>query len=426
MLILILALWLLATISGLCWSRVWTIALSGVSVLLFAILMPTQLLAWTGWVFLLLLVGFPWLFAAEQARATEALRVGQRQQAERMSRLSESARTLLALEASSHQMERQITELTELYHVTKETSRALHGQELFAALLDLAPRMLSVKGLRLLDLSGPAAAMFRAGAGEHGRLSLLNHGALEGAEADLSDRVRSAQPGFGESVSRDRLLGPLAWVTLWQEQRPIGALIAEDLQEAQDHTFRVIANQVGLQLSRVRLYQQVESLAVTDALTGLFVRRHFLERAEEELTRSRRHKLSCAMLMIDLDHFKSKNDTHGHLVGDVVLRSVAGLVQQHLRDVDLMARFGGEEFILLLIETPADQALAVAERLRQLVEVHAIQAYDELLNQTISVGIALFPEHGNSLQELIDRADQALLAAKRSGRNRVVLAQAGS
>ena len=174
-------------------------------------------------------------------------------------------------------------------------------------------------------------------------------------------------------------------------------------------------------MARVFLYQRVESLAVTDALTGLFVRRHFLERAREELTRSKRHKLSCTILMVDLDHFKQKNDTHGHLVGDVVLRDVARLLAKNLREVDLIARYGGEEFILMLIETMPKQALPIAQRLAQLVAVHPIRAYDELLTQTVSIGVAGFPEHGDTLEALIERADQALYAAKRQGRNRVVV-----
>ncbi len=425
MFLLILAGWAVSMVSGLRWARIWTILLTGMTTLLFAAYYAPLLVSWIGWLQLAVLVLGPWFLDREQHRSMQHLKHRQHQQAERMMRLSESARSLLSLEASTQQLDRQIAELTELYHVTKETSRALHAQELFVALLDLAPRMLRVKGLRLLDLSGASPHFFRASLGEQGRLVFVNHGAPEATEAILAEQVRglSAQAPHGQGVFRDQAVQGLAWAVLWQEQRPIGALIAEDLQAPQERTFMVICNQLSLQLSRVRLYQQVEALAVTDALTGLFVRRHFLERAEEELERSRRHGLSCALIMMDLDHFKEKNDTYGHLVGDVVLRSVSQLLQQHLRDVDLMARYGGEEFVLLLIETNADQGMPIAQRLRQLVEVHPIQAYDELLTQTISAGMAAYPEHASTLHELIEQADRALLAAKRSGRNKVMLAE---
>ncbi|MBI3319865.1 MAG: GGDEF domain-containing protein [Candidatus Omnitrophica bacterium] len=181
-----------------------------------------------------------------------------------------------------------------------------------------------------------------------------------------------------------------------------------------------MAQQLSLQLARVHFYRTVESLAMTDTLTGVSVRRYFLEWAAEELLRASRHHVPATLLMADLDSFKSKNDRYGHLVGDVVLREVAQLLRNRLRGIDLMARYGGEEFVLLLIETGPEQAGVIAQRLRQLVETHTIRAYDEVLMQTVSIGLAGFPEDGHTLEELVERADQALYAAKRAGRNRVV------
>jgi diguanylate cyclase (GGDEF)-like protein len=126
------------------------------------------------------------------------------------------------------------------------------------------------------------------------------------------------------------------------------------------------------------------------------------------------------VLLSDLDLFKMKNDTYGHLVGDTVLLVVAALMRRSLRRIDLMGRYGGEEFIILLVETTPEEAMLIARRLRQLVELHPIRAYDELLRQTVSIGVACFPEDGDSLQALIDRADAALYAAKRAGRNQIM------
>lgn len=288
--------------------------------------------------------------------------------------------------------------------------------------------MLTVRGLRLIDTeSAPEHPLVLRAKGNRERLVMDAPGPVVPFERTLLNEVR--RHGQAGSASRSALAegeewpegtSSIAWAPLWSEQRCLGVLIAEDLPDDQTKTLSIVANQLALQLSRVHFYQAVESMAVTDTLTGLFVRRYFAELSTEELQRSRRHGLSCACVLVDLDEFKQKNDTYGHLSGDVVLREVAQLMRRHLREVDLIARFGGEEFILLLIETGAAQAMAVAERLRQLVEVHSIRAYDEVLQQTVSMGIAIFPDDGMELQPLIDRADAALYAAKHAGRNRVV------
>ena len=331
-------------------------------------------------------------------------------------------------------MERQIGDITDLYHVTKETAGALHVNELFSASLEMASRLLQTQGLRLIDLSGDHPRVWRSSRGTDGRLTTASPPdetatedtgqAQEFERAIIARALSTSEAGQATGATLGVAFPPgvthVSWAMLWREGRPTGVLVAEELLESQLKTLTIVANQLALQCSRVYLYQRVEALAVTDALTGLFVRSHFLERTREELARSKRHRLSCTLLMVDLDHFKQKNDTYGHLVGDVVLREVAQLLQRNLRDIDLIARYGGEEFILLLLETDLEQAMPIAERLKQLVEVYSIRAYDERLTQTISIGVAAFPDHADTVEQLIDRADQALYAAKRAGRNRVV------
>ena len=414
--VIVLAVWLLAMVSGLYWARRYTAVLSAVTALAFIAAEPETLLAWTGWLQLAALGVTPWLLAAQRLQDAQTLRRLHDEEAARIAKLSEAARSLLSLQRSTDQMDAQITQITDLYHVTKETSRAMHVKELFAASLDIAPRLLNASGLRLIDLSGEAPRVLRAARGTDGRMREEQaDGPLDAELAIVREALALASPSAGGTgVPR------LAWAPLWREQHPVGVLVADGLPDDQVRTLAIVANQLSLQLARVTLYQRVESLAVTDALTGLFVRRHFMERAREELTRSKRHGLSYTLLMVDLDHFKQKNDTYGHLVGDVVLRDVARLLAHNLREVDLIARYGGEELVLMLIETGPAQALPIAQRLAQLVAVHPIRAYDELLAQTVSIGLAAFPDHGDTLEALIERADQALYSAKQQGRNRVV------
>ena len=424
---LLLACWVLAMMSGILWARPWTVALTIAAALAFFWTQAAWLAHGSGWLQLAVITLTPWWLAWQRGREEARRARLQAEEAKQMAQLSEAARALLSLQTSTRQTEAQITDITDLYHVTKETARTLHLQDLFVASLTIPPRLLNAQGVRFIDLSGETPHVLRASRGADGRMRPSPDGGtqlLEMEQAVIKEVASSRRPS---SATARELSCPLpagmsriAWAPLWRGQQPIGVLVADELDEPQLKTLTIVADQLSLQFSRVHLYGQVEALAVTDALTGVAVRGHFMERAREELARSKRHGLACALLMTDLDLFKKKNDTYGHLVGDVVLREVARLLQRNLRQIDLIARYGGEEFILLLLETGAERALSIAQRLRQLVEVHPIRAYDEVLMQTISIGVAEFPSHAQALETLIERADQALYAAKRAGRNCVV------
>ena len=419
--------WVLAMAAGLAWSRTWTALFTGLTALVFLITQGGSLAGGVGWAQLGILTITPWLLAAQQRSDEQVMKALHAEEAKGRSRLSQAARSLMSLQASIQEIEAQIGAISDVYHVTKDASGTLHLRELFDSTLRVAPRLLGIHGLRLIDLSEAAPRILRAVRTTDGRLvAEEGSGAGPVEELVIKRTLDTGQAGRATAQEIGQSLGAevthVAWAPLWRDQRPVGVLLAEQLPEAQRDMLSIIANQLSLQLSRIHLYQQVEQLAVTDALTGLFVRRHFMERAREELIRSKRHALSCTILMTDLDRFKQKNDTYGHLVGDVILKDVATLLKRNLREVDLIARYGGEEFILLLIETDPDQALVIAQRFRQLVEVHPIRAYDELLNQTLSIGVAGFPRHGETLEELIERADRALYAAKNAGRNAVHMA----
>jgi diguanylate cyclase (GGDEF)-like protein len=175
-----------------------------------------------------------------------------------------------------------------------------------------------------------------------------------------------------------------------------------------------------LALENAKLYGETEALAVTDGLTGLLLRRTLLERLEEEMKRSDKTGLPLAFLLMDLDHFKAVNDTHGHPAGDQVLHEVAGAFKGGLRDTDFCGRYGGEEFGVILSGTDLGGAQVVAERMRRAVANKSIDLGSFRLGITVSVGISLYPAHAPSLQLLIQRADEALYQAKQEGRNRVV------
>lgn len=207
--------------------------------------------------------------------------------------------------------------------------------------------------------------------------------------------------------------------TLVIGERTLGVLALWGINQKEFERLQIIANQFAFALERVRLYEMVQETSIVDGLTNIFVRRHFLERMEEELNRANKYNHNLSFIMVDIDHFKKCNDRFGHLVGDVVLKEIADILRINLREVDLVGRYGGEEFSAALPDTGKKEALSVAERIRAAVENTTIRAYDEKINTTISIGLATYPEDADNLLKLIECADSALYKAKQEGRNKV-------
>jgi diguanylate cyclase (GGDEF)-like protein len=182
----------------------------------------------------------------------------------------------------------------------------------------------------------------------------------------------------------------------------------------------VIATQVAVSLQNGLLYKQMETMATTDGLTGLTNHRTFQDRFRDLLERAQRHGHRAAVLLCDVDHFKKVNDTYGHPVGDEVLRRVARVLADVARKIDITARYGGEEFAVVLENLGIEQARQVGDRMRQEVGKLAIETDKGLLQVTMSVGVAAYPDDGKDRAELIEHADHALYHAKHSGRNRVI------
>jgi two-component system, cell cycle response regulator len=168
--------------------------------------------------------------------------------------------------------------------------------------------------------------------------------------------------------------------------------------------------------------EALRQLATRDELTGLLNRRVFDQTFDDELERAKRFGRSFAMIMLDIDHFKQVNDTHGHPTGDVVLAEVARRLQSRVRSVDRVMRYGGEEFAVLMFECDVAMALDLANRLCADVRQVPIEADKLTLSVTISAGIAMYPAHGQTKVALVKAADGALYAAKTAGRDRAVLA----
>ncbi len=189
----------------------------------------------------------------------------------------------------------------------------------------------------------------------------------------------------------------------------------------QTELLKVLGNQASMSIANAKFYEEIERLAVTDGLTGLYNHRHFQEKLSQEFNRVERFSDPLSVLIIDIDHFKKINDTYGHPVGDVVLRRVAEIIRKTIRNIDIAARYGGEEFAAILIGTDSKGALKMAERLRSTVADEKFYSEKNDFRVTISIGISTYLRDIRKKEEIIERADKALYAAKRNGRNQCVL-----
>ena len=161
-------------------------------------------------------------------------------------------------------------------------------------------------------------------------------------------------------------------------------------------------------------------MAIRDALTGLYNYGYFKEALHYEVEKSRRYKMPLSLLFLDIDNFKLVNDTLGHLKGDKTMRQVAAILKQGIRQADLLCRYGGDEFVMLLSQTPPDQAMVLAERLRQRIAQSFMNRLEQRCKVTVSIGVAgLGPEM--STEDLIKEADEAHYRAKQAGKNRVAV-----
>ena len=235
------------------------------------------------------------------------------------------------------------------------------------------------------------------------------------------NNVRSSpkEPDFQHVIaiplfSQDRVAGVLA---VYREPGA-DAFSTEDVE-----TVLFLAEQGGVAIENVQLHEEARRLSLTDGLTGVWNRRFFQMQFRQVLATAMRFDRPFSILMLDIDHFKDVNDTHGHQRGDAILVEFSQRVSRTVREVDTFARYGGEEFITLLSETELTGALTTAEKILDVIRSEPFGAPGEPpVSLTVSIGVASYPDHGDSFRALVENADRALYRAKETGRDRVVAA----
>ncbi len=226
----------------------------------------------------------------------------------------------------------------------------------------------------------------------------------------------------------DRTVRSLMGVPLLVSSNALGILRIDSPQENQFNSddlrlFSTMADIASVAVENAQLYERLEELAITDSLTGLYLRRYLLDRLPTEIDRHLLKKEELSFLMIDLDHFKKYNDEFGHMAGDIVLRSVGKFLSDFFNEPgSFVARYGGEEFAVLLSSCPKEKAVELAKDVCQKIREQPITLRRAKTFVSVSIGVASFPRDAQIKEDLIIKADEALYASKRTGRNRVCAA----
>jgi diguanylate cyclase (GGDEF)-like protein len=325
---------------------------------------------------------------------------------------------------------RRALQLEAINAIAKQTTAVLDLKELLSKVCSLIHRAFPVSHVSVL-LKEEEEMVLRAHHGsltpripEGGRLpttsGLWGRALLQG-KTIIENDVRTAPDYVGFFVeTASRMCIPLVSFgqtlgVLVLDSAELGAFKANDVQSLES-----VADICANAIQNAHYVDRVKQLAYLDGLTAIFNRRYFELRVVEEIDRARRFSTGMAVIMVDIDQFKRLNDEFGHLLGDEVLRQVSSIFHQQLRKTDVVCRYGGEEFAILLSQTNPQHSFGVAEKLRRMVESWQFPGVARPV--TISAGVATYPDHGTTRDELVKAADAGLYAAKLAGRNRVLLA----
>jgi diguanylate cyclase (GGDEF)-like protein len=323
-------------------------------------------------------------------------------------REGEAGRNAAERDLINTRLQRRIAELRTLSQITEIMHASLELDDAGPLVLDVLSKAIGVESccLYVVDRS-KSETVFSAGVG-------LASGPLLAAPAV------GAFPGSGDE--------PHACVSVFEDARSTVLFCASvadiaKLEEEDQLVLGAVASELIVAVENSGLFKLAQRLAITDELTGLYNYRHLQTRLDQEVGRAVRYGHAVSLLMIDIDHFKSINDSYGHRAGDVALAEVGEVLCRSVRDVDLVARYGGEEFAVVLPETDGPGAFVVADKIRGAVSKHSFadDSGVRCCQLTVSVGLATLPTHASDKESLLRESDDALYNAKSGGKNRVMM-----
>ena len=320
-------------------------------------------------------------------------------------------------------LQQQVDHLSTLREIGLAISGTLDLHESLQTIARVVQGALDVRRLMIYEMKENAFLPVIAKYGD----DLITHDRLEEESEPRRNTPLDQAFETRSVVLVNRAPGSRAFVPLVAKDEALGVMVLEDPKDGQPFTsddamlFQEISSQIAVAIHNAKLY----ALAVTDGLTGLYVRRYFDLRMEEEFDQAKRYARSFSLMLFDIDHFKAFNDTHGHQTGDMVLIQFAALLRRNTRRSDICCRYGGEEMAVILPETGIEEASLLATKLCSTIRKHVFSGTaGQDLSVTTSIGVAEHCERYAAPADMVQAVDEALYEAKTLGRNRVELAEA--
>lgn len=361
----------------------------------------------------------PRTLSKEQISALSALRrsvmseIELRRESERFHRMYIRQAALAEIELAINQPHELQAVLDKVVEVTKRLLPASGGSSLI--LWEEQSKSLRMRATTIRKKNSPSGKHLMHGEVEATRW-IMEHG-----KPVIVKDIRE-NPFNSNDIFPDTGFHAFAGVPLVTESETFGVLYALDkkprsYKDADIRFLSGLASRAATAIHKVKMFEELQRLSIIDELTGVNNRRHFFELARLEFIRAVRYGSALSAIMLDLDHFKKVNDTFGHAKGDTVLKEVIASLREKVRESDLIGRYGGDEFVLLLPNSGLANAIQLAERLRSEIEKMSVGSDENQVNLTITLGVAAVTPKTSSIDDLIESADQAMYAAKSAGRN---------
>ena len=341
-------------------------------------------------------------------------------------------KTLNTLTQRTQETERSKLQIESIYESSRQLAKLMSLEQIIEKILSIVREILGHKNFSILLLSPEGDALELRAKIEGGKITRydqIQRFNLTGVWGEVvrnvaSERVLDVQSDPREVLAEKKdtraqlsvplVVGGKVFGILNCESQNIGAFLDQD-----EKTLTILANHAALAIENFQLHSKTEELTVIDELTGASNYRYFRQKLDEEFKRAKRYTQLLSMIMMDIDWFKRCNDTYGHRFGNQVLRELVRISGKHIRDVDVLCRYGGEEFVVILPQTGKEDARQIAERIRVAVGQQLIELDKIKTRVTVSIGVATFPEDAEEPDQLIEKVDQALYQAKGHGKNQV-------